>query len=75
MSGRIDSEVAPAPDLRHHGADMRLPGRMKDRLIHFAHDGTEAVHAAHIVDAVHRSPPSGLPGPVYRSRDGFMRLP
>ena len=37
-------------------------------------DGTEPVHAAEIVDAVHHSPPDGSFTPVYRSDDGLMWL-
>ena len=63
---RIDVEIAPAPGDHHHGADLRLPGRMKKRLVLLAHDGAKAVHAAHIMDAVHHPPPGRSLLPVYR---------
>src|SRR5215204_1663977 len=59
-----------------HAADSCLPvGSKPDtspRIVTL--DGTEAVHSAHIVDAIHHLPPGGLRIPVYRSRDGVMDL-
>src|SRR5215212_4059209 len=71
----IEVEVARYAHILHT-ADSCLPvGPKPDtspRVVTL--DGTEAVHSAHIVDAVHHSPPGGLCIPVYRSRDGVMDL-
>src|SRR5204863_3081519 len=39
------------------GIDTPFPFGMKRRLAFFVHDRTHAVHAAHVVDAVHTRPP------------------
>src|SRR4051794_17271954 len=51
IAERVDVKVALAPGDHRHGADLRLPGSMKERLVLLAHDWTKAVHTAHIVHA------------------------
>src|SRR5207245_6099689 len=52
------------------GIGPRFPGRVKHRLVLLVLDGTHAVHAAHVVDAVHAFPPATetLPTPTIESR-------
>src|SRR5204863_4276404 len=40
-----------------HRVDVPLPGRVEDRLVRLALDRPKAVHATHIVHAVHTFPP------------------
>src|SRR5580692_3547873 len=72
VPGGIDVPFAPGP----HGPDQReyacFPTRMEDRLIRLRLDGTHAVHATEIVNAVHGLfPGRGVctaPTPIMESR-------
>src|SRR5436309_15676797 len=60
MTRRIEIPLASAsPQHASQRIDPRLPGSVKDGLVLLVFDGTHAVHATHVVDAVHAAPPAG----------------
>ncbi len=63
----------PQAEIAHgaiHGEDPAFPRRVKHRLIRLGLDLAEAVHAAHVVDAVHGASPAARarPVPIMESR-------
>src|SRR5262249_40037201 len=59
---RVDVAAEPEAGERRHAEDARLPALVEDRLGGFEPNRSEAVHAAHVVDAVHAFPLAQLVG-------------
>src|SRR5579872_4780234 len=55
VTGSVYIPFAPSPHGEREREGPRLPARMEHRLVFLIHDAAHAVHAAHIVDAVHGS--------------------
>src|SRR5689334_8066680 len=56
VARRVDVPLAPRADQPVERKDARFPACVEDRLVLLQLDGPHAVHAAHIVDAVHNLP-------------------
>ncbi len=53
----VDIIRAPAPSVCVHDNDVCFPFGVEPSFVRIPMDRPEAVHATHIVDAVHRAPP------------------
>src|SRR6516165_1335981 len=69
-TGRVDVEGARSPQRAHHRQHAALPFRVEHRLIGLRLDLAKAVHAAHVVHAIHDGAPGvfGKPVPIMESR-------
>ena len=71
MAARVNVRLAPSVDCDVQGVYSPLPSRVKDRLVLLVLDRTHAVHAAHVMNAIHCLPPCGkvtLATPIMASR-------
>ena len=59
---RVDVPLPPGSHCPVQRKHPRLPARMEDRFVFLLLDGTHAVHAAHVMDAVHDFAPAGRTG-------------